>query len=72
MTDISQHIQKVFEEIADWGNPLIPSVDIVYTYGQVVHDETKDNEKFGENSVALMISKSYWLAQLLIVLIFFR
>ncbi|KAF1762251.1 hypothetical protein GCK72_010513 [Caenorhabditis remanei] len=56
MTDISQHIQKVFEEIADWGNPLIPSVDIVYTYGQVVHDETKDNEKFGENSVALMIN----------------
>lgn len=56
MADFAQLLQKTFEEIADWGNPLIPSVDIVYTYGQVVHDETKDNDKFGENSVALMIN----------------
>ncbi|CAA83467.2 DNA polymerase alpha subunit B [Caenorhabditis elegans] len=56
MADIAHRIQKSFEEIVDWGNPSIPSVDVVYTYGQVIHDETKDNEKFGEHSVALMIN----------------
>lgn len=54
MSEVANRLQETFEEIADWGNPLIPSVDIVYTYGQVIHDETKENEKFGEHSVALM------------------
>ncbi|CAI2348237.1 unnamed protein product [Caenorhabditis sp. 36 PRJEB53466] len=55
MGDFAQLLQNTFEEIVDWGNPLIPSVDAVFTYGQIVHDESKDN-KFGEHSVALMIN----------------
>uniref|UniRef100_A0A1I7TMK5 DNA polymerase alpha subunit B n=1 Tax=Caenorhabditis tropicalis TaxID=1561998 RepID=A0A1I7TMK5_9PELO len=56
MSEIAYSLQKSFEEIADWGNPLIPSVDLVYTYGQVVYDETRENGKFGEHSAALMIN----------------
>uniref|UniRef100_A0A8R1INU7 Uncharacterized protein n=1 Tax=Caenorhabditis japonica TaxID=281687 RepID=A0A8R1INU7_CAEJA len=53
---IAERIQEAFPEIVDWGNPLIASVDVVYTYGQVVHDDSKDGDsKIGENSVALMI-----------------
>lgn len=66
MADIAHRIQKSFEEIVDWGNPSIPSVDVVYTYGQVIHDETKDNEKFGEHSVALMISENSFLWDFLV------
>ncbi|CAO4369295.1 unnamed protein product [Caenorhabditis nigoni] len=56
MSEFAKRLQATNEEIADWGNPLAPSVDFVYTYGQIVHDDTRDNEKFGENSVALMIN----------------
>lgn len=56
MSEVARQLQEANEEITDWGNPLIPSVDIVYTYGQIVHDDTKENEKFGEHSVALMIN----------------
>uniref|UniRef100_A0A8R1IKH1 Uncharacterized protein n=1 Tax=Caenorhabditis japonica TaxID=281687 RepID=A0A8R1IKH1_CAEJA len=55
---IAERIQEAFPEIVDWGNPLIASVDVVYTYGQVVHDDSKDGDnKIGENSVALMIKR---------------
>lgn len=64
MEDFAQLIRNNFKEIVDWGNPLIPSVDMVYTYGQVVHDYRKDVEKFGEHSVALMISTLRWFFEL--------
>lgn len=54
MAYIADRIQAANDDIPDWGDALIPSVDFVYTYGQVVHDEAKDNDKFGENAVALM------------------
>ncbi|CAO4369371.1 unnamed protein product [Caenorhabditis nigoni] len=56
MSEFAKRLQATNEEITEWGNPLALSVDFVYTYGQIVHDDTRDNEKFGENSVALMIN----------------
>ncbi|CAI5446710.1 unnamed protein product [Caenorhabditis angaria] len=43
------------DEISEWGNPKIPSAENVCTYGQVVHDDSSDNEKFSEFSACLML-----------------
>ncbi|CAB3403058.1 unnamed protein product [Caenorhabditis bovis] len=54
--EIAKSYREAYPEITDWGNPLAPAVESVFTYGQIFHDdEAKDNERFGENNVSLMI-----------------